>query len=141
MKKLAKYKAGVVPCRKNHDGYEILTVSSRKFVGQWVFPVGTVEEGESFEQAAVRECMEESGYHVELGNKINSFVIKTDGDSVKFVFFNFTFSNWAPGTLIPFGYFWYPIHNGFSILLLFVLIRSGSRWWRGRSVVFLASFL
>ncbi len=87
MKKVVKYKAGVVPCRKSHDRYKILIVSSRKFIGQWVFPVGTVEEGESFEQAAVRECMEESGYCVELGSKIDSFVINTDEDSAKFVFF------------------------------------------------------
>lgn len=87
MKEKIKYKAGIVPYRKNNGRYELLIISSRKYAGQWVFPVGTVEDGESFEEAAVRECLEESGHHVELGKKIDSFIIKTDEDFLKFVFF------------------------------------------------------
>ena len=93
MNKNLTYKAGIVPHRKrsnmrNQDIFEILTVSSRKYPGQWVFPVGTVENGESFEEAALRECAEESGYNVELGEEINTFIIDSGEISVKFVFFS-----------------------------------------------------
>ena len=87
------YKAGIVPYRKcsnmdNQSAFEILTVSSRKYPGQWVFPVGTVEKGETFEEAALRECAEESGYNVELGEKIDTFIISSDTNVAKFVFFS-----------------------------------------------------
>ena len=88
-----KYKAGIIPYRKcssveNQNSFEILTISSRKYPGQWVFPVGTVEKGETLEEAAVRECAEESGYNVELGEKIDTFIISSDTKSAKFVFFS-----------------------------------------------------
>lgn len=86
------YKAGVVPYRKisgsdNQDNFEILIVSARKYPGQWVFPVGTVEQGESFEEAAVRECEEESGYKVEIDKEIDTFILDSKGAPAKFVFF------------------------------------------------------
>ena len=87
------YKAGIVPYRKKHNRQnsgevEILVVSSRKYPGQWVFPVGTVEKGESLARAALRECAEESGYSVELGEEIDTFIINSDGQSAKFIFFS-----------------------------------------------------
>jgi 8-oxo-dGTP diphosphatase len=36
------------------------------FVGRWALPAGFIEEDESVEQAAVRECKEETGLDVEL---------------------------------------------------------------------------
>ena len=93
MNKSFTYKAGIIPYRKNQTGkskgeIEILTISARKYPGQWVFPVGTVEKGETFEEAAVRECAEESGYNVDLGEKIDTFIISSDTNSAKFVFFS-----------------------------------------------------
>ncbi len=87
------YKAGIVPFRKKRGkeksrGFEVLTVSSRKFPGQWVFPVGTVEKGETFEKAALRECREESGYNVELGKKIEEFIMSVNNVPAKFIFFS-----------------------------------------------------
>ncbi len=86
------YKAGIVPYRKKQIsseviGFEILMVSSRKYPGQWVFPVGTVEKGESVAKAAMRECEEESGYSVELGEEIDTVIINSDKQSSKFIFF------------------------------------------------------
>jgi 8-oxo-dGTP pyrophosphatase MutT (NUDIX family) len=93
MNQKLKYKAGIIPYRKKANtgkqaGFMILTISSRKYPGQWVFPVGTVEKGETFEEAAVRECSEESGYNVELGEKIDTFTISSDTNPAKFVFFS-----------------------------------------------------
>ena len=36
--------------------------------GLWALPGGHVDPGESFEQAAIREALEESGYNVVLGD-------------------------------------------------------------------------
>lgn len=86
------YKAGIVPYRKKQSSqktetFEILVVSSRKYPGQWVFPVGTVEKGESVARAALRECTEESGYSVELGEEIDTVTINSGKQSSKFIFF------------------------------------------------------
>jgi len=39
----------------------------------WNLPVGGVEEGESLESAAIRECQEESGITIKSLNKVSSF--------------------------------------------------------------------
>ncbi|MCK5543052.1 MAG: NUDIX domain-containing protein [Desulfobacterales bacterium] len=93
MNKKLIYKAGIVPYRKKQNNQktgeiEILIVSSRKYPGQWVFPVGTVEKGESVARAALRECAEESGYNVALGEEIDSFIISSKEQSSKFIFFS-----------------------------------------------------
>ena len=87
------YKAGIVPYRKkqnrpNSEEVEILLVSSRKYPGQWVFPVGTVEKGESVARAAIRECAEESGYGVALGEEVGTFIINSEEQASKFIFFS-----------------------------------------------------
>ena len=81
------YKAGVVPYRETENGIEVLMVSAKKHPGQWIFPVGTVEPGETLEQAAVRECEEESGYRVELGDRIGSVIMDKENGKREFVFF------------------------------------------------------
>lgn len=87
-KKPQKEKAGVVVYR-HQDGEEpfVLVVSARKFRGQWVFPVGSVEKGETLEEAAGRECEEESGYQVELGFRLSP--VQFEGSNVikRFTFF------------------------------------------------------
>jgi len=87
-KKNIVHKAGVVPYRKTDNGIEVLMVSAKKHPGQWIFPVGTVEPGETPEQAAVRECEEESGYRVELGDRIGSVTMEKDDGTREFVFFS-----------------------------------------------------
>lgn len=88
-----KYRAGIVAYRKKSDLkknkiLELLIVSSRKHPGQWVFPVGTVEQGETYEETAWRECAEESGYNVRIGEKLDSFIIDSQGVSKQFIFFS-----------------------------------------------------
>ena len=61
-------KAGVVAYRQEPDGtYATLLITARRQRAAWIFPVGTVDPGETLEQAAARECMEESGYTVRTG--------------------------------------------------------------------------
>lgn len=42
-------------------------------LGQWCFPGGFMEIGETPQQAAIRECQEESGYDVEINRLIDVF--------------------------------------------------------------------
>jgi 8-oxo-dGTP pyrophosphatase MutT (NUDIX family) len=57
----------------------LLQEGGRLSKGLWCFPGGHVDEGESFEEAAIREAKEESGYQVILDNIIfNSIIPKTE---------------------------------------------------------------
>ena len=68
-------KAGAVLCQ-DLPGAEplVLLVSARKHPGTWVFPVGGVDTGESLEEAAARECQEESGYRVDIYTQLDTIV-------------------------------------------------------------------
>jgi 8-oxo-dGTP pyrophosphatase MutT (NUDIX family) len=59
----------------------------------WVFPGGGVEEGESIEQALERECMEELGIHILIGNLFTEEISRkqeTIGDVEYFYFTEIT---------------------------------------------------
>ncbi|MCX6792833.1 MAG: NUDIX domain-containing protein [Candidatus Falkowbacteria bacterium] len=65
--------AGVVIKR---DGKYLLVQESRPGTdvhGLWNLPAGKVDEGETIEQAAIREAKEEIGYDVELIRKLGIF--------------------------------------------------------------------
>jgi len=63
--------AGVVI---NSEGRYLL-VQERKpeCYGQWNWPAGNVDDGETVEQAAIREAKEETGFNVELSKKIGEW--------------------------------------------------------------------
>lgn len=83
-----KEKAGVVAyADDNRDEPVVLVVSARKFNNQWVFPVGSVEKGESLAEAAQRECKEESGYLVEIGSRLPPLELPGNGSIKRFTFF------------------------------------------------------
>lgn len=53
--------------------------------GQWDFPGGTVEKGESPEDATVRECFEETGFVTTCGELITHFTnMDTEGRDLTF---------------------------------------------------------
>jgi 8-oxo-dGTP diphosphatase len=60
---------------KEDDKIEILLIERLKdpFAGFWAFPGGFVEEGESCEQAALRELEEETGLQLFSINQIGTF--------------------------------------------------------------------
>lgn len=51
------------------DGHVLLTrrAEGQHLAGMWEFPGGKLEDGESPEKALVRECLEECGIEVEVG--------------------------------------------------------------------------
>lgn len=60
--------------RENND-VQILLIERAKepFAGYWAFPGGFVEEGESCEEAALRELKEETGLHLNSIEQIGTF--------------------------------------------------------------------
>jgi 8-oxo-dGTP pyrophosphatase MutT (NUDIX family) len=64
MKTLRQISAGGVLIRRSQDGPEVLLASRRTRRGDlvWGLPKGLIEEGESAEEAAVREVREETGH-------------------------------------------------------------------------------
>jgi 8-oxo-dGTP pyrophosphatase MutT (NUDIX family) len=64
MKTLRQVSAGGVLIRRSQDGPEVLLASRRTRRGDlvWGLPKGLIEEGESAEEAAVREVREETGH-------------------------------------------------------------------------------
>ena len=83
-----KQKAGVVAYRPVVGAEPVvLLVSSRKFEGSWVFPVGSVEKGETTEAAARRECLEESGYRVAVGLQLPVLHVANGKTKIRFTFF------------------------------------------------------
>jgi len=56
--------------------------SPREVAGRWEFPGGKVEAGETDQQALVRECAEELGVRVEVGDRVGPDVPLAHGRSV-----------------------------------------------------------
>ena len=85
---VAGQKAGVVAYRQEPDGsYAILIITARRQPDSWIFPVGTVDPGETLEQAAARECMEESGYTVRTGPLLQALDLMSKNGRHRFSFF------------------------------------------------------
>ena len=83
-----RQKAGVVAYRyKNENEVEILLITARSYPGTWIFPVGTVKSGESLQETAARECLEESGYVVSIGSVLEVVEIDEDDSIRQFTFF------------------------------------------------------
>jgi 8-oxo-dGTP diphosphatase len=63
--------AGGVPVRRGVDGLEVLVVHRPQY-GDWSFPKGKCDPGESDETCAVREVEEETGLRCALGPELPS---------------------------------------------------------------------
>jgi 8-oxo-dGTP diphosphatase len=53
-----------------------------EFAGRWEFPGGKVEPGETEEEALIRECVEELGVSVRVGERIGTDILLGHGWAV-----------------------------------------------------------
>jgi len=67
-----KLRAGCL-CFKDETQREVLLVTSSKDTDSWVVPAGGIDPGESPEQAAVREVVEEAGAIGKIGTCLGVF--------------------------------------------------------------------
>jgi ADP-ribose pyrophosphatase YjhB (NUDIX family) len=75
--KIKTISCGTATLRKSKDGYEVLLVQPRAWQEKWAFPKGHLDEGETQEDAAVRETLEETGVAVQLlPHLLGSFEVK-----------------------------------------------------------------
>lgn len=58
---------------KNGERYLLVQEKLEKAYGQWNWPAGHVDPGETVEQAAIREVKEEVGLDVVLGRKLGEW--------------------------------------------------------------------
>ncbi len=58
--------AGGIIVRRADAGLSVLLVRAKKDPGIWIFPKGHIEPGETAEEAALRETLEEAGVEGEL---------------------------------------------------------------------------
>jgi 8-oxo-dGTP diphosphatase len=62
--------AGGVLVRAGPEGPEVAVIHRPKYE-DWSLPKGKLDDGEGFEQAALREVEEETGMHAELGPELS----------------------------------------------------------------------
>lgn len=65
--------AGGVVVRGSDSGAEVIVVHRPRY-DDWSLPKGKLDDGESFEDAALREVAEETGYECSLGHELESSV-------------------------------------------------------------------
>jgi ADP-ribose pyrophosphatase YjhB (NUDIX family) len=74
-------------CVVVNDKQEVLLVKDHKKI--WTFPKGHVEENETIEQAALRETKEETGYTVQIINRLSDLIYthSQDGEKIRVAMF------------------------------------------------------
>ncbi len=77
--------AGVVPFRygRRGDDPEFLVVEASRHPGEWVFPKGHIEEGETVEMDAEREAAEEAGVSGDLIDDLGLDTFAANGKLVR----------------------------------------------------------
>ena len=70
--------AGGIVQRSNGAGDEVMIVHRKRYQ-DWTLPKGKVKEGESFQEAALREVEEETGFSCELGNYLGTISYAVNG--------------------------------------------------------------
>ena len=79
---------GAVILTSDPVGVVLIKRRYEPLAGRWSLPGGTVEVGESLEQALVREIVEETGLDVEVGPVVEVFdrILRDDDGRVRFHF-------------------------------------------------------
>lgn len=75
-----QYSAGIITYTINNE-HNILYLLLRYGAGHWDFPKGKIEQGETKQDAALRELMEETGLTAEIDNNFE--------EEIKYIFTDF----------------------------------------------------
>jgi 8-oxo-dGTP diphosphatase len=76
--------AGGVLLRSGPEATEVAVIHRPKY-GDWSLPKGKLDDGEGFEQAALREVEEETGMRAELGPELSPVSYRDRKGRTKFV--------------------------------------------------------
>ena len=85
--------AGGVVVRGQGAELRVLLVTATRQVNQWVFPKGHIETGETAEQAAVREVVEEAGVVAAVREPVGTLEFRNARGIVRAQFFLMTFES------------------------------------------------
>ena len=88
--------AGGVVVRADGPEARFLLVTATRRPGLWVFPKGHIEPGESPEQAAVREVLEEAGVEATVVSPIGATEFRNARGLVRAQFYLMTFVSEGP---------------------------------------------
>lgn len=77
--------AGGVVWRRSDDGRPEVAVIYRPKYDDWTLPKGKLDPGETFEEAALREVLEETGLHCRLGRRLEDTHYRDRHDRPKLV--------------------------------------------------------
>ena len=79
--------AGVIAFRTDGAEPRYLVVSALKSPGQWVFPKGHLEPGESRQEAALREAREEAGVVGHTVGEAGDLLFRSGDEDVEVTYF------------------------------------------------------
>jgi 8-oxo-dGTP pyrophosphatase MutT (NUDIX family) len=79
--------AGAIAIRREGGEPRVLLVQSRQGTGDWIFPKGHVESGETLEQTALRELQEEAGVTGSVIGPAGQLDITFGGERMKVHYF------------------------------------------------------
>jgi ADP-ribose pyrophosphatase YjhB (NUDIX family) len=81
--------AGAIVIRGTTDGPLVLIVRGSRYPHPWLFPKGHIEDGESEDEAAVRELREEAGVLGALVGRVGETEYEKNGRRYHVVYFLF----------------------------------------------------
>ncbi len=76
--------AGGIVARPVDEGVEVLLVHRPRY-DDWTFPKGKLDPGETWEEAALREVLEETGFRCRLGEEVAQVRYRDHRDRPKLV--------------------------------------------------------
>jgi 8-oxo-dGTP pyrophosphatase MutT (NUDIX family) len=85
--------AGVVAVRIRNGVSQVVLVTSKRNPAHWVFPKGHVEDGETFEQTALREAEEEAGVRGRVVARVGTLRFTLEDEKLLIRFFLVTTSD------------------------------------------------